>query len=114
MGIMLTYQTAKLADRNDFGVPYFSISLSLNILLTFMIVVRLVLHTRNARSALGITGVDGLCKAIVTMFVESCALYAVNSLLFIVPWATGYYTEGIFLPILSETQVRASPRLPGL
>ena len=53
MGAALTYQTAELADRAKFGLPYYLISLSLNILLTLMIVIRLALHIRNTRTALG-------------------------------------------------------------
>ena len=90
----------------DFGLPYLSISISLNIFLTLMIVIRLVLHTRNVRIAMGITGIGGLCEAIVTMFIESCALYAISSLLVIVPWVAGYHDMIVFVPILSQAQVR--------
>ena len=110
MGIMLTYQTSKEFNRIDFGVPYFSISLSLNILLTLMIVIRLLLHTRNTRTALGITGVGGLCKTIITMLVESCILYAVSSLLVIGPWAADIPVANAFLAILPEIQVLVLPR----
>ena len=93
----------------DFGVPYLSISVSLNILLTLMIVIRLVLHSRNIRAATGM-GTNGLYKAISTMLIESCALFAVNSLLVIGPLIGGNYVAGTFFPILAETQVRAFPR----
>ena len=110
MGTILTYQSVVPPAGLWSAIPYFSISLSLNVLLTLMIIIRLILHARNTRTALGITGIGGLCKTIVTMFIESCALYAVNSLLFIVPWGTHNYAENIFLFILSQTQVRALPR----
>ena len=45
------------------GLAYLSISLSLNVLLTLMIVIRLILHARNARVAMGITGGGGFCQA---------------------------------------------------
>ena len=113
MGITFIYQTSQ-PDSSiwnsvaiDFGLPYFSISLSLNILLTLMIVTRLVLHSRNVRVAMGVPGgTSGLYKAIVTMLIESCAIYAVNSLLFVGPWGAGSHVADIFLPILAETQVR--------
>jgi len=77
-----------------------------------MIVVRLVLHSRNIRTAMGTSnGVGGLYKAIVTMLIESSALYAVNSLLFVGTWGAGSGAADIFLPILAETQVRAFPPL---
>ena len=92
-----------------FRILYFSISVSLNVLLTLMIVVRLVLHARNIRAVMGSPGgIGGLYKTIITMLVESCALYAASSLLFV-----GQSRSAIantFFPILAETQVCAFPR----
>ena len=45
-----------------------------------MVVVRIALHIRNARDAMGLTGIGGLCKAAVAMLIESCALNAVSLL----------------------------------
>ena len=106
MGIVLVYQNAEVGGRTWSGLPYFSISFSLNVLLTSMIVIRLVLHTRNVRKAMGISGIGGLSKAIATMLIESCALYAVSSLLVLGPWSAVNGSVDIFLPILAETQVR--------
>ena len=56
---------------------------------------------------------SGLCqaiKAIVIMLVESSALYAVSSLLFIAPWGARSHIADAFWPILAETQV--SPVFP--
>lgn len=114
MGIMFIYQTSQ-PDSSiwssvaiNFGLPYFSISLSLNILLTLMIVSRLILHNRNIRKATGAPpGASGLYKTIITVLVESSTLYAVNSLLFVAPWGANSHVADIFLPILAETQVIA-------
>ena len=92
---------------------YLSISFSLNVLLTLMIVIRIALLARKTRAAVGISGIGGAPKAIVTMLVESCALYAVSTLLVIGPLGSddsGATIMGFFLPILNQTQVRASPR----
>lgn len=90
----------------NFGLPYFTISVGLNVLLTLMISARLLLHSRNIRGAMGSTsGVSSLYRAIVTMLIESSALYAVTSLLFIGPYAANNYASDIFLPILAEIQV---------
>jgi hypothetical protein len=113
-GIMLLYQSIQPETnvRNytaifKFGVPYFSISVALNVLLTLMIVVRLILHSRKIQNAIGATArASRLYKAVVAMLVEACALYAVSSLLYIGPWSTKNYLAEIFLPILAETQVR--------
>ena len=107
MGIMLVYQTADLTGGVWFGLPYFSIALSLNVLLTLMIIIRLVLHSRDIRTSMGKSGINGLYKVIVTMFVESSALYAVSSLLVLGPSSAGNSAADIFIPILAETQVRA-------
>ena len=92
----------------EFGLSYLSISLSLNILLTFMIVIRLVLHSRNIRTTMGApSGVAGLYKAIVVMLIESSAIYAASSLLYLGPLSSGNNIAHMFLPILAEIQVRA-------
>jgi len=90
----------------DFGLPYFTISVSLNIILTLMISARLIIHSCNIRGAMGsANGVNSLYRAIIAMLIESSALYAVASLLFIGPYATSNYASNIFLPILAEVQV---------
>lgn len=92
----------------DFGTPYYAISISLNILLTLMIVARLARHSRNIRKAMGGSGTTrGLYSTAITMLVESCALYAVTYILFIGPWSIGNPVANIFFPILAETQVIA-------
>ena len=83
MGIILVYQSSELTAKVWSALPYFSISLSLNVLLTLMIVARLVLHTRNIRTSMGIAGIGGLCKVIITMLIESSVIYATSSLLVI-------------------------------
>jgi len=89
------------------SIPCISISVSLNVLLTLMIVIRLVLHSRNIRAATGSpAGINGVCKAVVTMLIESSALYAVNSLILIALWVADNDAAGAFIPILAETQVR--------
>ena len=91
-------------------IEYFSISILLNIVLTFMIITRLILHTRNTRAAMGMTGLDGLSKAIVTMLIESCALYTASSLLVIGSSIIPNGLLGFFWPIFSQIQVRAFRR----
>ena len=117
MGLMYICQ-ASVPTRNvqtpvprTFGLPHLSISVSLNVLLTLMIIIRLVLHVRNIRAAMGTAGMGGLCKSIVTMLIESCTLYTVSSLLLIGPWVGGNPAASIFLGVLTQTQVRPFTRL---
>ena len=112
MGIICLDQPGSVSIGSNWAtIPYFSISLSLNVLLTLMIVIRLILHTRSVRTAMGISGIGGLSNAIITMLIESCALYAVSSLLVLGPWSAVNSSVEIFLPILAETQVRIFSRL---
>jgi fluoride ion exporter CrcB/FEX len=91
----------------DFSTAFFSISFSLNFLLTLMIIVRLSWHSRNIRKVLGATtGASGTYKTIVTILVESFTLYAVNYALFIGLWIDDNAAAAIFQAILGEVQVR--------
>jgi hypothetical protein len=90
----------------DFTTPYFSVSVSLNFILTLMLVVRLAIHHRNIRKVAGL-GAGGLYKAVISMLVESCSLYAVSLILYIGVEAAGSPVQLLFFPIISETQVRA-------
>lgn len=113
---VVTLYHASLSNLNlwrgitiNFGLPYFTISVGLNVILTFMISIRLILHSRDIQSVMGSTpGGSSLYKTIVAMFVESSALYVVTSLLFIGPYAANNSSSDIFLPILAEVQVGIS------
>ena len=90
---------------------YYSIVLSLNALLTLMLITRLVLHSKNIQRAMG--DQDGVCrsyKGVVTMLVESGVLYAASFVMAAGPyWAgrsRGIPAQFVTLPILPEVQVR--------
>ena len=122
---MLAFQAVGLIEYTPFptypGIPYLSISVSLNVLLTLMIIIRLVLHDRNIRAATWFrVGISGLYKAVSIMLIESCALFAVSSLVVVVAMVRGIsgledarypaaFVVDIFFPILAETQVRIFP-----
>lgn len=111
-GIVFVHQITRTNVQNalalNIGIPYFSVSISLNVILTLMIITRLILHSRKSRSVLGAhTGASRLYKEVITTLIESSALCAITSLLFIVPWAAGSWVADIFLPLLAETQVIA-------
>ena len=90
----------------DINTSYLSISLFLNVLLTLMIVTRLVLHSRQLQSAMGITARAGrLYKALVTLLVESCALYAITFLLLLVSVIADNQIWRTFWSILNTVQV---------
>ena len=92
---------------------YTSISLSLNLLLTLMIIVRLILHSRNLQRAIGTAGgATGLYATVVTMLIESYALYTVVLLLYIVSWNTYSSTIGLTSRVVGNIQVRAVLTIP--
>lgn len=89
-----------------FDLIYLPISLSLTILLTLMIITRLILHSRKLQRATGSwANASGPYKAIVTMFVESYALYAVTFIVALGLEWVGNSFQYVFIPILAGTQV---------
>ena len=92
---------------------YYPIALSLNVLLTLMLITRLVLHSKNIRSAMGTQGgVSGLYKTIITMLVESGALYATSFVLFLGPSTAQNDVQEVTLQILPAIQVCTVLLLP--
>lgn len=111
-GIVLIYYQASQpgctfwrSTTINVGVPY-SISVSLNILLTLMIIGRLVLLSRAVRSAMNAPfKISGMYKAIISIVCESSAIYAITFLLWIGTWAADSPFEYFFFPTLAQTQV---------
>ena len=96
---------------NNIAVSYLSICLSLSVLLTLMIIIQLALHIRNVRKATGAPdGSNGLHTAaatVVTMLVESYALYVVTLLSYVVLDAIENWVASIFAKAIAAIQVRA-------
>lgn len=115
MGIGFIYQgsqpvniVTKYAAIAHFGTAYYSISLSLDFLLTLMIVGRIVRHSREIQNAMGVLAKPSrLYATIVTILVESCALYSVSYLLFLGPWASSSPVSNAFFSMLAQNQVIA-------
>ena len=113
MGIVFTYTISQPSDTWDpidinLGLSYFSISVSLNVILTLMIVIRLILHSRNIQNAMGAEArATRIYKTIVTMLIESSALYAASFILYIGPWGANSDISDVFFSLLVDTQVRA-------
>ena len=95
-----------------FNTSYFAVSFSLNLLLTLMIIGRLIMHMRDIQNALGASGGGQLYGTIVTILVESSALYAISFLLFFVPFVANSPVYHTFWASLVEVQVRAAFAAP--
>ena len=91
----------------NFGISYWSISVSINIVVTTLIVGRLlylrsrtllVLNKEQARTY----------TSIAAMLVESAALYSVTGLIFIISYALDSMVQHVMLQVLAHVQVRVS------
>ena len=80
-------------------------------MLTIAILIRLVRHIKLVRDAMedssGASGSASGLATIITLFVESFALYVIAFLLYIVPWALGSWAVAIFSELLRQVEVRA-------
>ena len=81
-----------------------------------MLITRLVLHSKNIRRAMGDQdGASGLYKQIITILVESGALYATGCVLLLGSWAVPNgpgVAALVAFQILPEVQVRTIFPLP--
>lgn len=92
MSIMTLFQSSR-PDASlwttvtvQFSLPYFSISIALNVMLTLLLVVRLLYMSYSARRAIG--GEHGRTYiSIAAMLLESATPYAAVGLLFIITYA---------------------------
>lgn len=84
----------------------FSITASLNMLITALIAIRLVLHSISMRRTMGTDEASvRLYTSVWTILVESSSLFALFSLMFIVTYAIDHPASKMFLPILGQVQV---------
>ena len=113
MGVADVYQGSGTrvytAASDDFNTSYYSISLSLNILLALMVAMRLIVATRNIRKAAGAPygsiGLNTTAATVAMILIESYALYAVALLLYMVPWAVGSRVNTLFSSALGSIRV---------
>ncbi|TFK49606.1 hypothetical protein OE88DRAFT_1736610 [Heliocybe sulcata] len=90
----------------NWTVPYLSISLALNIILTVAITARLLVYRHRIRSVMG-PGHGKKYVGIAAMLVESASLYTVFSLLVLVPFALNNPLSDVFLQALIQFQATA-------
>jgi len=112
MAILFAFETASPAGffsriATNFALPYFGASLSLNLLLTSMIVARMSFHQRRGREIWG----DKYGKhygSISTIFIESAALYSIVSILLLVTYALNNPINQIWLGLSPSVQMVSS------
>ena len=96
----------------NIATSYYSVCLSLDILLTLMIVIRLIVHIRDIRSATGdserYSGLHTAAATAIMMLIESYALYAGVLLAYIIPLAVNSWVATLFSGAVGTVQVRVA------
>ncbi|KAJ7214266.1 hypothetical protein C8J57DRAFT_1538485 [Mycena rebaudengoi] len=87
----------------QFGVAYWSLSISLNTILTISIASRILFVRHRIRKALG-SQHSGQYLSITAILVESAALYALWGLVFLICYARNTPLQNIILPPLGQIQ----------
>ena len=100
------FETSAASTITYITSSYYAICLAFNLLVTLMIVTKLILHRKNLQHAIGTSNAaTRVYTTIVTMLVESYALYAITLLSVVVTSAlqsVGVYVTG---KILTNVQV---------
>ncbi|KAJ7032812.1 hypothetical protein C8F04DRAFT_1040212 [Mycena alexandri] len=87
----------------QFGLAYWSLSIALNIILTVSIVVRIWIVRRQVHGLVG-GPLSVQYVSIAAMLIESAALYAIWSMVFLICYARGTPLQNILLPPLGQVQ----------
>ena len=88
-----------------YGIAYFSISLSVNIILTILIVARLLMFRRTLLAHLP-RAHSGHYLSLATLVIESAALYSIFAVAFLVSYALNSPISQIWLAVAQAAQVR--------
>lgn len=91
------------------GIAYLTLSLSLNTILTFLIVGRIILIGWHLR-ALGASHWR-VYTSVITLLIESAALYTLWALISVIACGTNSRVQFALLPSLGQLQVRANVKL---
>ncbi|KAG5653910.1 hypothetical protein H0H81_009502 [Sphagnurus paluster] len=94
-----------------YGTSYYTLSLGLNIILTILITIRLLIHRRNILATLPEEHAKDYVS-LMTIIIESAALYSVFAFLFLITYAVDHPINQIFLGVASFAQVGALFSLP--
>lgn len=112
LGILLLYETSRpnsdIFLHINTGLSYFALSTATNVLLTIMISGRLLMQIRHLSEMVGAVSARGLYTSAATMLIESCALYAIVSLIFMGLYGAGTHASEVVLPTLAQVRVSRS------
>ncbi|KAJ7756039.1 hypothetical protein DFH07DRAFT_959171 [Mycena maculata] len=87
----------------NLAIPYWSISISMTIILTALIVGRLLFMRRRIRNLMG-PCTSTPYVTVTAMLVESAAIYSINGLVFLISYGVNSPVQNLALPLLGQTQ----------
>jgi hypothetical protein len=87
-----------------FGLPYWALSMTLNLLVTILIVGRIFWARKRLRALLG-PNYGKTYTGIAAMLIESAAPYALVSFVLIVLYGIGNIANVLFVPVYCQVQV---------
>lgn len=87
-----------------YGTSYQAISLSVNIILTILITIRLLMHRKKILATLPEDHARHYIS-LATIIIESAALYSVFAVIFLITYAVNNPINQIFLSMASASQV---------
>ncbi|KAJ7605963.1 hypothetical protein DFH06DRAFT_1019882 [Mycena polygramma] len=87
----------------NLAIPYWSISISMTVILTALIAARLLFMRYRMRKLMG-DKTPTPYATLTAMLVESAAIYSVNGLVFLVSYGVNSPVQNLALPLLGQTQ----------
>ncbi|KAJ7248930.1 hypothetical protein C8J57DRAFT_1239938 [Mycena rebaudengoi] len=87
----------------NLAIPYWSISVSMTVILTALIAGRLLFMRYRLRKLMG-ANTRTPYVSLSAMLVESAAIYSVNALVFLVSYGVNSSVQNLALPLLGQTQ----------
>jgi len=113
MGFMFIIQTSLpngslwANGEINFALPYFVLSVSVSVIATALMLWRVLSFKKRVQQVLG-ADQSAPYTSVSAILVESCALYATFSLIFIVLFAINHPIQYVFLSALANVQIIAS------
>jgi len=87
-----------------FGTAYYSLSIGMNVILTILITSKLLLYRRRFKNASGASNPNKFYTSLMTIFVESAALYSTFAICFLITYAINNPLNQIFLGFTTAGQ----------
>ena len=102
--VQISQPSLSLWSSLNFSLPYFTLSLSLNIIVAIFITLRLLSQRRKIVNILGKQHAQQYVS-IAAMIIESAALYSVFSVTFLGLYGANHPVQNVFLQILPQIEV---------